>query len=535
MEKRKWYTKDLWPILVIIGFEVVCFCFFQLQYSYHFFFKGQNQLFLMSWSYVSTLFAKPAWAACLIGEFLTQFYYYDIAGATILTTSLTVLFGLSYLALKKLGLNRWMTVIVALAIVMREASCHLYYGYMLSSTYALLGGVLMFLMLYRLMEYRWPCALITVLTGTLLCYWLFGYGVWPFLLLSAVAVWKLALPLALAFVCVLPCLRSYYNLTFSGLCKYPGIESMHLPDFNKEKEMHMIHCYEIGNWDDVVKMAESDPVLNVLKEKRNSITKLSIEEWVSSTFRRFIYNLVQVQKGKLPDVLLSYYPNYLGTFTSMTGTNRSWMVYMNMHEFYYAIGDISRAERGAFMSCVSVPNNRNAYAIKRLAECALVRNDKKAAEKFLGLLRQTIPYGDWARNAPNDRRYKLKAQYMNQQDSILTSDNSYEILTQLLKSNPKNEVALDYMLCSLLQKKDLENFKLNYDLYCTERPRIKKLYQEALCIWLINENATESEWHKYIKDEQIRSRLKNYMVDRANPAFEDTYWYYFDIFNLNSN
>ncbi len=187
------------------------------------------------------------------------------------------------------------------------------------------------------------------------------------------------------------------------------------------------------------------------------------------------------------------------------------------------------------MSCVSVPNNRNAYAIKRLAECALVRNDKKAAEKFLGLLRQTIPYGDWARNAPNDRRYKLKAQYMNQQDSILTSDNSYEILTQLLKSNPKNEVALDYMLCSLLQKKDLENFKLNYDLYCTERPRIKKLYQEALCIWLINENATESEWHKYIKDEQIRSRLKNYMVDRVNPAFEDTYWYYFDFFNLIGN
>ena len=114
-------------------------------------------------------------------------------------------------------------------------------------------------------------------------------------------------------------------------------------------------------------------------------------------------------------------------------------------------------------------------------------------------------------------------------------DNSYEILTQLLKSNPKNEVALDYMLCSLLQKKDLENFKLNYDLYCTERPRIRKLYQEALCIWLISENATENEWHKYIKDEQVRSRLKDYMVDRANPAFEDTYWYYFDFFNLNGN
>ena len=535
MERRKWYTKDFWPVLVIIGFDVVCFCFFQLQYSYHFFFKGQNQLFLMSWSYVSTLFAKPAWAACLIGEFLTQFYYYDIAGATILTISLTVLFVLSYLAFKSLGLNRWMTVIAAMAIVMREASCHLYYGYMLSSTYALLGGLLLFLLLRGLMRCRWPLALVAVLFGTLLCYWLFGYGVWAYLLLSAFAVWKVSLPIAAAFLCLLPFMRNHYNLTFSGLCQYPHIESLHLPDFNKETEMHMIYSYETGDWDDVEKMAESDPVLDVLKERGASVTKLSIEDWISSTVRRFIYNLVEVQKGKLPDVLMTYYPNYLGTFTSMTRTNMSWMVYMNMHEFYYAIGDISRAERGAFMSCVSVPNNRNAYAIKRLAECALVRNDKKAAEKFLGLLRQTVPYNDWARSALNDKRYKLKAQYINQQDSILTSDNSYEILTQLLKSNPKNEVALDYLLCSLLQKKDLENFKLNYDLYCTERPRIRNLYQEALCIWLISENAAESEWSKYIKDKQIRSRIMNYMENRTDPAFEDTYWYYFDFFNLNGN
>ena len=102
-------------------------------------------------------------------------------------------------------------------------------------------------------------------------------------------------------------------------------------------------------------------------------------------------------------------------------------------------------------------------------------------------------------------------------------------------SNPKNEVALDYLLCSLLLKKDIDNFKANYDLYCAAQPLTKKLYQEALCIWLMKQQATEEEWQKYIKDEQIRRRLEEYMTEGVSPRFADTYWYYFDIFNLGGN
>ena len=179
---------------------------------------------------------------------------------------------------------------------------------------------------------------------------------------------------------------------------------MHAPDFLKETDFHMMHSYETGDWDDVVATAKADPVLNILSERGSVPKKLIQEAQISSTVRRFIYNLVQAQRGQLPDVLMEYYPNYLGTFTSMIGTNIPMLMFMNLHEFYYAIGDISRAERGAFMSCVSVPSNRNAYDVKRLAECALVRNDQKAAEKFLGLLRQTITYRKWAENAQNDER-----------------------------------------------------------------------------------------------------------------------------------
>lgn len=106
-------------------------------------------------------------------------------------------------------------------------------------------------------------------------------------------------------------------------------------------------------------------------------------------------------------------------------------------------------------------------------------------------------------------------------------------MTQLLKSNPENEVALDYLLCSLLLKKDVDCFKRDYDQYCTDRPRIRKLYQEALCIWLMKNNASQEEWQKYIKDEQVMGRLKEYMAEKGSPRFADTYWFYFDVFNLN--
>ena len=535
MGMTKLNSKTLWPIVIIAGLAVVCFCFFLLFYPSHFYFKGQNQLFLMSWQYVSTLFAKPAWAACLAGEFLTQFYYNNMAGATILTASFIALFWLAYQALDSLKLNRWIVLAGASLVVVHEASCHLYYGYQLSSTFALIGGLLMFLMLHRLMVHRWPWALAVLLVGTLLGYWLFGYGVWAFLLLSAIRVWRITIPVAVAFAALLPLARSHYNLTYSDLCQYPGVESLHAPDFLKETDFHMMRSYETGDWDDVVKTAESDPLLNILTEKGSKQKKLIPEAQVSSTVRRFLYNLVQAQRGNLPDVLLNYYPNYLGTYTSMIGTNLPMMMFMNLHEFYYAIGDISRAERGAFMTCVSVPSNRNAYTIKRLAECALIRNDHKATEKFLGLLRQTMQYRDWAESAPSNNSYKLKAQYINKQDTISPSEDSHNILTQLLKSNPKNEVALDYLLCSLLLKKDIDGFKRDYDLYCTESPRIRKVYQEALCIWLMKQQASEEEWHKYIKDKQVLSRLEEYKAEGVSPSFADTYWFYFDVFNLENN
>jgi hypothetical protein len=117
-----------------------------------------------------------------------------------------------------------------------------------------------------------------------------------------------------------------------------------------------------------------------------------------------------------------------------------------------------------------------------------------------------------------------------QRDTITVSDNAHFLMMQLLDTNADNLVALDYILCSTLLLKDIANFKRDYDRYCTEqgKPRLKKLYQEALCIWLAGTKASPEEWQKYIQRQDVLQRFQQYNSQRGNPAFKDTYWYYFD-------
>jgi hypothetical protein len=57
---------------------------------------------------------------------------------------------------------------------------------------------------------------------------------------------------------------------------------------------------------------------------------------------------------------------------------------------------------------------------------------------------------------------------------------------------------------------------------------MKRLYQEALCIWLAGSNAPQEEWQKYIKMPDVIKRFIDYNNQRGNPKFKGTYWYFFD-------
>ena len=98
----RWIRGTKTANIVMALWAVAIFLFFQFWYPYHFFYQEQNQIFLWEWEYVSGYLNSIGGLALLIGDFLTQFYYYLYAGATILTLCILLAGLLIYKALTSL-------------------------------------------------------------------------------------------------------------------------------------------------------------------------------------------------------------------------------------------------------------------------------------------------------------------------------------------------------------------------------------------------------------------------------------------------
>ena len=465
-------SRHIIPTAAIVLWAIACFCFFQFCYPYHFFYKEQNQLFLLTADWLRTYFDEVGWLARMAGDFLTQFYYYLFAGATILTMVLTALSAVTYLWLKRLGVNRYAALAVALVVATVEAVFHLHYKFPLSGTLSLLGWVLA----------------LACITGCIKRFRKNG---------------RRSIP-TLAARILLPLLLLPLSYWLFGL---PKMGTLKGPEWYVERQLAVDCEYYFGNWDKVVSLVEQDPD--------------------RTPEMQFFYYLVQAQRGLLPETLLKFDHPELGTFYKI-GPDSPMLTIKNMNELYWALGDMTYTERAALMGCVFSPNNRNNRMIRRLAECSIVSGDSAAASKYLGILGKTFVFRKWAKNVQYDVSYAEKAHFCNRMDTISLGDNAHNIMMQLLDSNPKNEVALDYILCSNLLLKDLKNFKRDYDRYCSDHPRLNILYQEALCIWLAASDASEAEWLRYIKSNDVVQRFAQYNRQRGDARFKGTYWYYYD-------
>ena len=448
---------------------VAVFCFFQFWYPYHFFYHEQNQIFLWEWEYVSGYFQKSGGLASLVGDFLTQFYYYLYAGATILTVCITLAGLLMYKLMANLKVYHWIALVLGLCVMVFLTICHFSIAYRLSSTISIIGwlSLLWGVSTIRGKMLRLSCFLIVLLP----CYLLFGM---------------------------------------------PKAVRLQAPNMVLEKNFAVDNEYRFGNYDKVIDIVKNS------------------DGWTQQM--QFFYNLVYAQRGELPEHLFDFIPNYLGTFEKI-GPETPRLTIINMNELYWVLGDMTFTERAAMMTNVFSPDNRNVRMMKRLAECNIVSGDSAATQKYLRILSKTFAYGHWAEATQQQLAQGQLPPYLaqkkplvNPHDTITISDNAHFLMMQLLDANPNNTIALDYILCSTLLLKDIENFKRDYDRYCmdTNKPRLKSLYQEALCIWLAGTNAPQEEWQRYIQRQDVMQRFIEYNNQRGNPRFKGTYWYYFD-------
>ncbi len=508
IQKYFWYG-------VVAIWAVVCFTFFSWYYPYHFFYQEQDQLFLFSCNYLASYFNKPAWLACLAGDFLTQFYYYLYAGPALLTIALLTVGDLTRRNLEKVGIKRGAFLIAILVMTMEAIFCFKV-EYRLSSIIAIIGGLFVY---YTLPKSKYSSYFIFINIG--ITFWLFGNGVFAlafFTLINSFTQSKdhafLRIAYLLTSLLILMISKRTYYLGYDKLYAYPGKGEFSKPDFLLEKDFKAYNEYNFMHYDKVIDLVEKS------EEKSNVM--------------QYYYYLSKAHQGKLPESLLKFDKPYLGTFEKI-GPDSPLLTIKIMNDLYFALGDMTFAERAAMMSSVSSRDNRNVKMVKRLAECNIVTGEKSAAMKYLRLLQKTFVYKKWANeqiaNLDHPKGYLVeKMKNINRMDTLRLSDNSHLMMMQLLDSNPDNEIALDYLLCSDLLQKDITHFKMDYDRYCMKNNagRIRPLYQQALMIYLAGTNAPKEEWMKYIKDGEQMKQFSSYNDQRGSNKFAGTYWYYFD-------
>lgn len=529
-KKRTDRTRLSFKALTAYGLALFCILlaiFYATVYPSHLLWQEQNQVFLNTPHWLAAYFDHPAWLGCMAGDWLTQFYHNTVVGAIILSlavTGCTALFGVILFRV----LPRVPALIGTVLFAILMVGCSMPATTSLSFFICVAGGLI--LGLSRLwINYGKNHVIDLSPIVVILSYWMFGLGA----LLTAAAMSLLlikryhsngqgkygligagtAVTLAFATPAVL---CGHYALPYTKALLYPGLVRPSMPETEYEERLAISDALWRRDYDDVKRRA------------------LAVDE--PDDYTAFHYYLASALQDSLPDNLLKFPVRSLGTLTTISDKSPLSIINM-MNELYYELGDMTYAERAAMMRNVFSPRNRNVRMIRRLAEINLVSGDTLAARKYLNILGKTHAYAGWsAAHTPGRMDPQTKTDIerrrvrSNTKDNIRIGDNCRNILLELLESNPGNTLALDYLLCTDLLLKDMDTFKMDYDTYCMAKghPRHKRLYQEALMIYLAGTDALEEDWHRYISMPELISEFNIYSNRRGDPSFSNTYWYYFD-------
>lgn len=519
----KYTNKHLIAVLVACG--TVCFLFFNLAYPYHLLHREQMLLFTYTKSQLADYFNHPAFLSCLAGDFLTQFFHSVVPGAAVVALTMMTVSWLAYLTCRR-WLNGWVSLLLSMGIFLWECLRFCEISYPLSGTLSLIGALALFLGVCRLKE-KWPFAIGSV-CGSVLCYFLFGYGLFVFALLTttyaltrerknnravcATVIITLALPNIAA--------QNYLMMPLQA-CAYPATCGWGGPNFEDERILGLNTEDYFEDWNQITELVRRGRPGNAVS---------------------VCYNLANAMQGKLPDRLMDYYqPAALGLFMPVNEKS-TYLSTQLAGEVWFRLGDMTMAEHAAILSMIFSPNGKSVRMVQRLAEINLVNGDEEAAKKYLRMLSNTLFYKQWAKDrTPGKESEEVKAWLerkhacLPQTDTLrLSSTDVARSLHLLLEANPSNRMARDYLLCFDLLMKDLPTFRKDYAKYHTGTP--ERLYAEALMILFYQQHATGAEIktagiHPNVVKQfnEYNQRHKQWQGEPSalENRFGQTYWFYY--------
>lgn len=439
--------------------------FFQIGYPYHLMRREQLTLFVYDWGYICETYKGIGGLRRFAGDFVDQFLCFPVVGPVLIALLLTAIGTVTYRICRR-WLGKWASLGIAFIVFgwafIRETGNL----YITEFTIAILGYLSLVL---AALQFR--------------------------------KVWQQACAAVLLLAAAVPLLgKPYY--------KYFG-EMWGTPEFLNEQVIGLDIQASRYNWDKLLKL---------------SAKRIYVNEAV------YLTNLALACKGQLGNEIFNYPDNYAnGIFLWVDGEVSQFTIGM-AGEAWYHMGNMTIAEQSAIVGLQQSPKHVGARYIKRLAEITLITGEYGAAQKYLNLLGRTLVYRKWANDrmpgnfTPEVEEWLSERRSMIPKDDLIIDSNYYfpDLMRDLLRANPDNLIARQYLLVYDLLNLRIEDFAKDY----SDKMITGAIYEQAMLIWLsIHNRATEEEAIRHGVQKQTMQKLLQFY--RYPDRYENTYWYYY--------
>jgi len=296
-------------------------------------------------------------------------------------------------------------------------------------------------------------------------------------------------------------------------------------NFGAEDIMRYDYLVRNERWDDVIKFAEENP-------PRNNLSLAML-------------NLSLAKAEKMGDLMFHFEQN--GSAGLFLPFEREYVAPMMGSEILFHLGLINASQEYSFESMETTPNlNKSVRSIKRLAETNLINGHYEVAGKYVRILQKTLFYRKWALDTEGflfneeliDKHpvWGEKREMMIKEDFFFKVQNMESTLNMLMRENPRNSTAFQYLMGFYLLNKDLRNF-MNC-LPMMEAVGYKKIpvsYQEAIMYVIGLSTRDPMADIQFDISDETKARMKAYAdiytTSRNAGAilkerFSGTYWYY---------
>lgn len=431
-----------WGLSVLVGIGI--FLFWYVAYPHALSYQEQYQLFLWTGDYFIDKISLPGGFADWLGEFIVQFYYVEWLGALLLALLFVALQRLTAKLLPK----AWCLLsLVPVALVL----------WLMGDINVLMSLPVAIVLALAMAGVRGKSGKLGEIILIPVIYWLIGPAVWLYILVRVIqlgwrhlwtAGWMVAVQV-MVYAWLLPQWPLQQAMTGLSYYRIP----LHYPQWSGyDKDMYELirQDYFVRNerWDDIVKRAG--------------------ECQVKTPFWSNCVNLALSQKRLLADRMFDFYQS--GEDALIMPRTRDLTSMLPSAETFWRLGMVNSAQRYMFDTQESILNGKKSgRCTKRIAECMIVNGHYQTAAKQLDLLKKSLFYRSWAKEAEamikdetkvNTHPVYGRLRQLRYKESFLYSYEEIDKMFGLLfMDNQDNKMALDYFMGQLLLKGNLQDFQ----------------------------------------------------------------------------